>query len=883
MWRWGRGRARQEDELAAEIQAHLDIEAADHLARGLPPGAARAAARRAFGNVGAVQEQVRDEWGWTMVEQLAQDVRFAIRTMRRSPGFAIAAVLSLAMGIGMNTAIFCLADALVFRPLAIHDPASLVVIRSTSPETPFSGMSHADFKDVRERNRSFDAVIAHRLAVLPFAKTPDAVPQMRMAMKVSRDFFQVLGVEPVLGRGFLTHEAEIPGQSGVAVLSFSFWQTEFNGDPQVVGRTVRVSQTPVTIVGVAPPAFVGMDPIIQPFFYVPASLGEKVGGGVPPSILERRDELGFVVRGRLRNGVNPAQAQADVASIARGLEGEYPDTNRRRGAAVRSEAGFRSEQAPALRPSMVLLLGLSALVLTIVCANVANLFLSRARARSREIAIRLAIGAGQFRLVRQLMAESLMVAVVGGAGGVALAFGAVRYLRSIRIPTDTPMGIAAQIDARVLVFSGMGALLSALAFGLVPAWQAGRADLVSALKRTDVGAPRRRRMVGRQTLVVGQIAVSLVVLVAAGLMLDAFRKMTVLDPGFRTDRILMMELDPNTIGYSDEQTREFYRGLVDRTRALPGVQSAALSRAIPFRPSFTDAIVVPEGFALPPGQTGVRTATNTVDAAYFDTMGVAIVGGRGFTGEDTPDSRRAAVVNETFADTYWPDQAAIGKRFRLGPAEPWTEVVGVARTAKYFNITEVPQAYVYLPLEQHQTSRLTLLVHTTADPLSTAGPVRQVVRSLDGGLPIANTRALRTVYEEGVLGMQLLVVQLVSSMGALGLCLALVGLYAVVTYSVRRRMREFGVRMSIGASRGDILRLVMKEGLVLAGVGVGLGLLLSVPVERALSAALAGIGSLSAWTLVLVPAGLVIVTMAACLGPAWRASQVDPTLVLRLD
>jgi predicted permease len=883
MWRWRRGRERQDDELSAEIEAHLEIEAAEHLARGLPTAAARAAARRAFGNVGAVEEQVRDEWRWTMVEQLAQDVRFALRTMRRSPGFALAAIMSLAMGIGMNTAIFSLADALVFRPLAIRDPGSLVVIRSTTPETPFGGMSYPDFKDVRERNRSFDAVVAHRLAVLPFAKTSDAVPQMRMGMKVSRDFFQTLGVEPILGRGFLPEETEVPGQSGVAVLSFSFWQTEFGGDPQVIGRSVQLSRTPVTVVGIAPREFVGMDPIIQPFFYVPVSLGEKVGDGVPAGALERRDEQGFVVRGRLRPGVTQAQAQSDVGSLARALVEEHPDTNRRRGAAVRSEADLRSEQAPALMPSVMLLLGLSALVLVIVCANVANLFISRARARSREIAIRLAIGAGQFRLVRQLMAESLLVAFIGGAGGVALAFTGVRYLRSIRIPTDTPMGIAAQIDARVLVFSALAVLSSALAFGLVPAWRAGRADLVSALKRTDVGAPGRRRMFGRQTLVVGQIAVSLVLLVAAGLMLDAFRKMTVLDTGFRTDRILMMELDPATIGYSESQTREIYRALVDRTGALPGVQSAALSRAIPFRPSFNDAIVLPEGFELPSGQNGVRIATNTVDAAYFETMGVAIVRGRGFAAEDTADSRRTAVVNETFAEAYWPNQAAVGKRFRLAPAAPWTEVVGVARTAKYFNITEMPQAYIYLPLEQHPTSRLTLFVHTTTDPLAAAGPVRQVIRSLDAGLPIANTRPLRTVYEEGALGMQRLILQLVSGMGMLGLSLALVGLYAVVTYSVRRRMREFGVRMSIGASRADILRLVMKEGFVLAGVGVGVGLLLSVPVERALSAALAGVGSLSAWTLVLVPAGLVVVTMIACVGPAWRASQVDPTLVLRVD
>ncbi len=886
MWRWRARRERQEADLNAEIQTHLDLETEEQLDRGLTDSDARAVARRAFGNVMVVREEVQDVWGWTMIEQFLQDVRYALVTMRRSPGFALAAVFSLALGIGMNAGIFSFADAVVFRPLPILDPSSLVVIRSTSPETPFSGVSYLDFKDLRDRNHSFNGLIAHRLAVLPFAKTVDAVPQMRMGMKVSRDFFQTIGVEPFVGRAFLPEETEVPGRDAVVVLSHGFWVSEFNADPHVIGRVVQVSQTPVTIVGVAPPGFTGMDPIIQPFMFVPVTLGEKLGKDgtrTSASVLERRDELGFVVRGRLRDGVTRAQAHAEVASFARALEGEFPDTNRRRGAAVRTELELRGEQAPGLLPVMVLLLGLSALVLAIVCANVANLFLSRARARSREIAIRLAIGAGQFRLVRQLLTESAVVGFAGGAAGLGLAFGVVRYLQSIRIPTDTPMAIAAQVDMRLLAFSAAAALFSALAFGVAPAWQAARTDLVSALKRSDAAPVRRSRMFGRHALVVGQIAVSLVLLVAAGLMLEGFRRMLTLDTGFRTERVLMMEFDPGTIGYSDQQSRDFYRQLVDRTRALPAVRGASLSRAVPFRPSFSDAIVAPEGFELQAGQEGVRVSTNTVDEGYFDTMGIAIVSGRAFGREDAADARPTAVVNETFAATHWPGQSAIGKRFRLGREVTWTEVVGVARTAKYLQITETPQPYIYLPLEQHRINRLTLLVHTEGEPLGAADPVRSIVRSLDARLPISNTRALRTLYEDGALGIQRLILQLVSSMGLLGLCLALVGIYAVVSYSVRRRMREFGVRMSIGAGRADILRLVMREGFVLGVIGIVLGTMLSVPVVRALGKALAGLGPLSLWTLALVPAGLLLVAMAACLGPAWRASRVDPCLVLRLE
>jgi putative ABC transport system permease protein len=897
--RWREQRERQEAELAAEIRDHLELEAAEQRESGVPPQEADAAARRAFGNVGLVEQEVRDAWGWTAMEQLAQDVRYALRTMRRSPGFALTAVLSLALGIGVNTGIFSLADALLFRPLAIREPDTLVTLRSTSPESAFEGVSYPDFKDLRDRSRSFDGLIAHRLSVLAVASSPDAVPQMRMGMKVSRDFFQVLGVEPMLGRAFLPEETEVPGRDAVVVLSHHFWTNEFHADRSIIGRTIQVNHMPVTVVGVAPPQFTGMDPIIQPYLYAPVTLGESrssTSSSSPSldastgtrdrnalSVIDDRGEHGFIVRGRLRDGVTREHAQAELGALARTLATDYPDTNRGRGLAVRTELQLRQEQAPAIAPVVVLLLALSGLVLAIVCANVANLFLSRARARSREIAIRLAIGSGQFRLVRQLLTESIVLAIAGGVAGLALGLGVIRYLRSIRIPTDTPMVIAVQLDTRVLVFSLAVALVSAIAFGLAPAWQASRTDLVTSLKRTDVSPPRRRRMVGRQTLVVAQVALSLVLLVTAGLMLDAFRKMLVLDPGFRTDHLLMIELDPSLAQYSASQSNALYRQLVDRTRALPGVRSAALARGIPFRPNFTETLIVPEGYRLPPGVAGVSTSTNAIDESYFETMRIAMLRGRAFTLEDREDSRRTAIVNDTFARTYWPNVDPIGRRLRITPDGPWIEVVGVARTVKYLYLAEAPQPYVYLPIAQHPRSRLTLLVQTEGDPRMMADPLRQVVHGIDARLPVFNVRTMETMYQEGAIGMQRLIMQMVSSMGVLGLCLAVVGLYAVVAYSVGRRMREFGVRMSVGASRGDILRLVLRESLKLSALGIVLGVALSVPIQRFLGLALVGLGPLSPWTLVIVPCGLVLVTMAACLAPAWRASQVDPTMVLRLE
>jgi predicted permease len=873
---WHRRRRRNHDaEIDAEIQTHLELEAEEQHERGLTPQEANLAAQRAFGNVSLVREEVRDVWGWPSIEQMSQDIGYAIRAMRRSPGVTLAAVISLALGIGTNAAMFSLADALLLRPLAVHNPDSVVAIRSTSSENAFDGVSYPDFKEFRDRCGTFDGLVAHRLALLAVATSTDAQPRMRMGMRVSRDFFQTLGVQPVLGRPFLPDEGDLPGRDAVAVLGYQFWVNEFGSDPAVIGRTLQVAQTPVTVVGVAPPAFTGMDPVIQPFLYVPASLGN-------PALREQRDERGFIVRGRLRAGATRERAQAEAAAIATSLAQQFPDTNRNRGVAVRTEMQLRQEQTPALVPMVTLLMVLAGLVLAVVCANVTNLLLARARSRSREVAIRLAIGSGQFRLIRQMLTESAVLAVAGGVVGVGLSVLVIQYLSSIRIPTDTPLVIAVRLDTRVLVFSVGAAFISAIAFGLAPAWQVRRTDLVTTLKGDDVN-PARRRMLGRQALVIAQVTLSLVLLVAAAVMLDAFRKMLLLNPGFRIDRIMMTEFDPTLIGYDVGQTQEFYRQLIDRARALPGVDDASLARAIPFRPNFTEQVFIPEHYQLPTGQNGVRVSTNTVDESYFDTMGVGIAQGRAFTADDRPNGRRMVIVNDTFAATYWPNQPWIGKRLRRAGTSEWMQVVGVARTTKYLSIAEPPTPHVYLPLAQHPETRLTLLIHTVHDPVTIAEPLRRVVQSINRNMPIFNARPLEAMYQDGALGTQRLILQIVTGMALLALTLAVVGLYAVVSYSVGRRRQEFGVRMSIGARRADIVWLVLTDGFRLIAIGIAIGFAVAVPMRRLMSAGLVGVGPIDFWTLALVPLGLTTVALAACVVPAWRASLVNPTSVPRLE
>jgi putative ABC transport system permease protein len=463
--------------------------------------------------------------------------------------------------------------------------------------------------------------------------------------------------------------------------------------------------------------------------------------------------------------------------------------------------------------------------------------------------------------------------LLGGAAGVALAFGFIRWLGSIRLPTDTPMVLATQVDGRVLAFTLAVSLFSALLFGVLPAWR-------------SVGPPSahgRVRTMGRNALVCAQVAISLVLLVTSGALLDAFRRMLVLDPGIRTDHVMMFEFDPTLGGYTPARSALFFERLIAGVRGLSGVRSAALSRAIPFRPNFNDRQVVPEGYQLPRDRTSVTVAVNAVDESYFDTMRTPILEGRAFTRQDTATSRRVAIVNREFAARYWGGQSGVGKRFRLGVGGPWIEVVGVARNGKYLSLTETPQPYLYLPWTQQETTRMTLMVETVGPPAEITTAVLREAHTLDANQPAYNVRALDTYYEQGPLGLALVVMQMVGSAGLTGLVLALVGVYGLVAYSVARRTREFGIRMAIGADRGTVLRLVLKQGLTLALIGDGLGLVLSIPAFRGLSGAMAGVGQLSPWTLVVVPLALIAVTLAACYLPARRASRIDPTLAVRYE
>jgi predicted permease len=676
----------------------------------------------------------------------------------------------------------------------------------------------------------------------------------------------------------------VSGRDAVVVLAYEFWKTHLAASPSAIGQTIRMNGIEFTVVGVAPEQFTGIERYVRPALFVPFMMKQRLDGSKDDP-LEKRGEHGFTVKARLRHGTPMSTAQAELTTLWKVLQQQYPEENRGRIAAVKTELQSRYTEYVYDAVSVTFLMGLVALVLIIACANVTNLLLARARSRTREIAIRLAIGGGRLRLIRQLLVESLMLALGGCAVGIVFAYAGIRFLHRIALmPTDLPLMIDVQLDGRVLLFSLAAALVSAVLFGLAPALQSTRINLVPALKASDQGCVGKRRTIGRNALVIAQVALSMAILVAAGMFLDAARKIVALDPGFRTDHRLMMEFDTALVRYSDEQTRLFYRDLGDRARALPGVRSVAMTSYIPFSPSGTVRSVVPEGYQFPKGRDSAAIGAAVVDEDYFDTMQTLIIRGRGFTASDKAGARRVAVVNAEFANTYWPGQDPISKRFRLNDGSgAWVEVVGLTETNKYWFIAEPPIQFFYVPFAQEPSARMSLVVETDGDPAAVAAPLRDVVRTLDANQPIYNVRTLSSFYEQRAISVVVTVTELVAIMGLLGLTLALVGLYGLIAYSVSRRRQEIGIRIAIGASKADVTKMVLRQGLALVLGGMLAGGAISVAVARMLTAGLVGLGTPNPLTYVVVPVALLVITMAACYIPARRASLIDPIRALRYE
>jgi putative ABC transport system permease protein len=833
-----------------------------------------------LGNFTLAMENVRATWGWTWLGSIVVDIRYALRTLRNQPVFVAVAVLSLAVAIGANSAIFSFSDALLLRPLPEPNPSALLDIGNTTPDDPLEGMSFPDYRDLRHESRSFAGLTAYRLTTLAAAADAIAPARIRFAVLVSDNFFPVVGIVPSVGRAFLPEEANTPGRA-VAMISHDFWQQQYGGDRTAIGRSLRLNGMAFTIIGIIPESFTGLDRFVRPSIYVPLGMSQRLAA-VPADPLEDRGRHNLVVKGRLSAGASLKSAEAELTTIGAALESEYPKTNRNRRPVVRTELQRRIQQTPPLFALVKMLMGLVGLILVIACSSLGNLLLARGRARRREIAIRLSIGAGRFRLVRQLMTESVILAISGGLAGLIFAYGGIRLLQTLNVPSDPPNVLGVQLDWRVVAFSLLVALVSCILFGLAPAWQTVRTDFLTALKSGGDRASGEGRTFARDVLVAGQIALAMVVLIAAGMFLSGFRKMLVTAPDFRTDHLIGMDTAPALLHYSPEQTRAFYRQLVDRVRAIAGVQGVAMTESLPLSPSQTVLSVVPEGYQFPKGREKTIVFGAAVDAGYFSTMHVAIQRGRAFTDDDRGGSRRVAIVNEQFAKTYWPKQDPIGKRIRLDrPDGPMAEVVGVAKTGHYLIVNEAPAPYVYVPYEQNPRSRMTLIVQSAGDPSALAAPLRDVVRSIDANLPIFNLRTVAVLYKSRATGTWLQLFEMVGTMGFIGLALATSGLYGLVAYTVSRRVKEFGIRVALGAKRRDVVWLVERRGLLLAGFGIAIGAALTVIAAPMLAASFPGLGASSPVVYALVPLALLAVSAIASYLPARRAAGLDPLRALR--
>jgi predicted permease len=810
-------------------------------------------------------------------------VKHAFRVLRKDPGFTAVAICSMAIGIGATSAMFSFADAILLRPLSIADPDRVVTVntKTSAQWGANTRVSYPDYADLRDHNRTFQGLAAASYARFGFSPDSRALARMKFGYFVSGNFFQVLGVQPALGRAFRADEDRVEGRDAVVVLGHDFWVSQYDASPSVLGSKMRLNGVEFTVVGVAPEHFPGIDLVMRPTMFVPLAMSPRLE---PGDMLHDRDTGRLMVKGRLKPGVSVEQARTDVAALAPGLQKLHKQPSDDQLLKVQTELQLRIEQGITIVPMTIMLGALGLCVLTVACANVAGLLLSRARARSREIAVRLAIGAGRGALIRQLLLENLLVSVAGGLGGVAIAQAMADFWRSMPIPTDIPVVFDIGVDQRVLWFTLAVSVLSTLLFGLAPALRATRPDLIPALKAADADSGGKRRLWGRNTMVSSQVALSLVLLAVAAALVQGFRGELTRGPGFRTDRLFLTTFDTQLAHYSEKQTQQFYDDLLRRTRSAPGVRSAALVSMLPMG-GIDNVEVFVDGAPLRHAEKGRPGMGAYVSDGYFHTLDTPILAGRGFLESDREDTPLVAVVNEHMANRYWPKGDAVGRRFHVGTAtDPLIEIVGIVRQAKYTWISEPPLDFVYLPFRQHQRAQMTLLTESYAPDAATLAPVlREVVRRLDPDMPVFDVRTMHEYFTLRAMRTSSIITEVVAGMGLMGLLLAVVGLYGLVAYAVSRRTREIGIRMAIGADRRKVVWMVLRQGLQLGAAGVAVGLVVSVFACRLVTSSLSFITfeRVDPAIYAILPVLLLLITVLATWAPALRASRIDPMRALR--
>jgi macrolide transport system ATP-binding/permease protein len=818
------------------------------------------------------------------------DLQYALRTLAKSPGFTLIAILSLALGIGANSAAFSYVDAILLRPLPVPDSSRIIAVASTAPGTRLGSMSYPDFVDLRDRTKTLTSLAAYQFTPMGYSVNRDSAPKFNLGVIVSGNFFSGLGIDIPVGRSFRAEEDSANGRDLVAVISHAMWERDYASSSSAIGRKIRVNGADFTIIGVAPEGFTGPEAYLLPDVYVPLHSFQQAIPNVGADYLTKRDGRGLNLLGRLAPGVSEAQAEAELSGLARQLSVQYPATNKDRTVTAMSYLRARWENDTADARLALALLEITALVLLIACANVANLVLARGAARVKEIAIRMAIGAGRTRLVRQLLTESLLLAILGGAAGLAVGYAGVRFLDSIPVPSDFPLSLGVRMDQRMLWFSLIVSVGTGIVFGLLPALRATRADLASTIKTSDQGPAKasvfRGKLAARNVLVIAQLTFSVVLLMLSAFFVRGFQAARKTDVGFRIDHTLFFSVDPAEQRYNEAKARQFYKQLKDRLKDLPGVERAALSSAIPFSTNQNVRPVMVDGYQRRAGEDNPTAVSYTVDENYLPLMEVPILRGRSFTAQDTADSPKVAIVNQHLADTFFPNRDALGQRMRIDSDHgPEVQIVGIAKTAKYFYWAEDPQMAMWLPFSQDYRSGMTVEVRTGGDPAPMIGAARAQVHDLDADLAVHRVSTLSSFYEQRAMLGPRIIAQIVTATGLMGLLLAIIGLYGVVAYAVSRRTREIGIRVAVGARPADVLRMVLGQGMTFTFIGLAVGLAIVIPLLHGnfFQTFVIGVSPYDPSVLVGIPLILAAVMIAACAIPARRAARIDPTRSLRQE
>jgi len=869
-------RAQQDRELDAEMFAHLELAIEENLERGLSPAEARRQALVRFGGPQQVKETLREARGLPLLETLFQDFRFALRMLRRSPGFALVAIFCLTLGIGTNAAVFSWMEGLLFRPYpAVAHQERLVALTGTAAQ---DDLSWPDFLDLQRNCKLFEAFFVSKIMGTTLSIGERA--QVVTGSVVSSNYFPALGVHPILGRAFEPTEDVGRSAHPVTVISYQLWKERFGGDPQIIGKTQRMNGVLHTIIGVAPEGFYGTFVGWAMKFWVPASMEDTFEAGGYK--LEDRGERWIEGYGRLKPGVTLEQAQQEVSAVAKRLDADYPATNRGRGVKLWALWQTPFNNAGTLLPTLGIMLVVVVFVLLIACANVGNLLLVRAFARRHEITVRVAVGAGRRRLLQQLLIEGLVLSALAATGGLLIAHWSSHLLvLLLPVRNGNAMHLPGEMDWRVMALSAAVCLASTLLFALLPAIEASNVDLAITLRSEMAGVVHgRSKSWVRSGLVLVQVSLCFILLAGAGLLLQSLERVRSDSPGFSTQGTLVTAVNLSASGYDVQRAKSFQDDLIDRVQGLPGVESAALARVTPLGyGTFSSAPIAVDGYQ-PPTDERPSVDYNQVGPGYFATIGIPLVSGREFTRADNETAAPVAIVNETMAARYWAGKNPIGDRLQV--KDKWLEIVGVAKTSRYYSMREMPKPFFYVPLRQKFSVGAALNIRTKLRPETMAAALSRELKAMDANLALYEVISLQEQLDRST-SAQKVAVTLTGVLAGLALVLASIGLYGVMSYTVSQSTRELGLRMALGARTPELFRLVISRGLALTAGGILLGAAAALGLTRLLGYLLYKVSPRDPLAFGSAFLILLIVSLIACLLPAWRATRVDPIVALRYE